>query len=77
MLPQQICRSVFPLKRTAILADDTKSLAAADVEGHVAERPVVLVKAAAMEGCKFFKAVPRRVVDGITLRHARKFNSRC
>ncbi len=58
----------------AIFADDAKGFAADDFEADVAQRPVILMKLAAVKGGKFLQTVARRVIDGITLRYTRKFD---
>jgi len=48
---------------TPVFTDDTKGFSMANIERHVAERPVVLVKLAAVEGGKLLEAIARRAVD--------------
>ena len=61
----------------SVFTHDAEGFSTRDLKAHVAQSPVVRMKAAAVEGSKFFEAFPWRGVNGVAFGNPREFDGRC
>jgi hypothetical protein len=59
-----------------ILADNAKCFAAADFERKIAQRPIIMVVAAAVESGQLLQSIAGCRVDRVAFRNVEEFNSR-